>query len=180
MIRPARPADAVALAHIGATAWMATFGDSMPPADAAASIAEHKSPGFFAAALARGEVYLIAERAGAPVGYIGLGPALDLEVTSGPPPGPRDVLITGLYVLPGHQGAGLGRALLRAGLAHPMSAGAPRVLLSVWAKNPRALALYRAHGFREAGRTQVRAGGRVVDTDMVLALEPQMDADEHG
>lgn len=180
MIRPATSRDTQALAHIGATAWMAAFGDSMSAADAAASIAEHKSEAFFAAALARGEVYLLAERAGAPVGYIGLGPAVGMEVTGGPPPGPGDVRITGLYILPAHQGRGLGRALLRAGLAYPYVAGARRVLLSVWAKNPRALALYRAHGFREAGHMPVRAGGRVVDADMVLALEPQGDADAYG
>jgi len=55
-----------------------------------------------------------------------------------------------VYVLgvdPSAQGLGLGRALLRAGLAHLAARGCREVLLYVDAANPGALGLYTAEGF---------------------------------
>ena len=50
-------------------------------------------------------------------------------------------------VRPDRQGAGLGRQLLRWGIAHLRELGVETVALSVNGRNPRALALYEREGF---------------------------------
>jgi mycothiol synthase len=50
-------------------------------------------------------------------------------------------------VLPAWRGRGLGRALLRWGIAELRSRGVGRIVLAVEAANDRATALYRSHGF---------------------------------
>ncbi len=60
-----------------------------------------------------------------------------------------------VYVLavdPAHQGESLGAALLQRGLVHLADAGAAAVELYVEGENARALDLYTAAGFAEAGR----------------------------
>ena len=51
-------------------------------------------------------------------------------------------------VLPGRQGHGYGRQLLRWGVAHLREVGVETVTLSVNGRNPRALGLYESEGFR--------------------------------
>jgi GNAT superfamily N-acetyltransferase len=50
-----------------------------------------------------------------------------------------------VYVLEEHQGHGLGKAMMRAAMAHPALAGARRVMLAT----RDAHGLYRQHGFKE-------------------------------
>ena len=54
-----------------------------------------------------------------------------------------------------YRGRGLGERLLRAGLAAAKAQGFERVALTVYAKNPAAVALYRKVGFTLEG-TRVR------------------------
>lgn len=58
-------------------------------------------------------------------------------------------------VVPGAQGRGFGRTMLRCCLGELAARGARRVGLAVSAENARALALYRAFGFRERARARL-------------------------
>lgn len=64
--------------------------------------------------------------------------------------GPGIGWIGQIAVLPDHRGLGLGRYLLRWGVAHARSRGAEVVQLAVEAANDRALGLYRRAGFEPA------------------------------
>lgn len=55
-----------------------------------------------------------------------------------------------LAIIPGYQGKGLGRSLLRAAIHFGAEAGYDRAILCVNAENERAKALYLQEGFREA------------------------------
>ncbi|HZI11869.1 MAG TPA: GNAT family N-acetyltransferase [Myxococcus sp.] len=90
----------------------------------------------------------------------------------------RHVGVLGIGVHPAMQGLGVGRVLMEHLLAWVRAhrdAGGQRVLrveLQVRADNPRAIALYRSHGFEHEGtrRALVRADdGRLVD-DLVMGL----------
>ncbi|MGH3872258.1 MAG: ribosomal protein S18-alanine N-acetyltransferase [Pseudonocardiaceae bacterium] len=86
----------------------------------------------FVEALAAGHHYLVARQDGCLVGYAGMARAgSEAEVHT-------------LAVDPVHQGRGIGRALLRAILAH--AAGAT-VFLEVRTDNESAIQLYRSEGF---------------------------------
>ena len=89
----------------------------------------------------------------------------------------RDVdLIRHAYVLPEHQGRGLGGALLE----HIMRAAERRVLVGTWAAAEWAVRFYRRHGFRQVTpeqkdellRTYWRIPERQVETSVVLARPP--------
>lgn len=173
-LRPASARDAPALSAVGWEAWAQAFGASMAPGEVAAILARRKSPAYFRGAIARGGAFILAERGCAPIGYASLVPARRaLEVVGGRRPTARDLVLDGLYVRPCAQGAGLGRVLLAAALASEACARAECVYLSVWEENPRAAALYRAAGFVPVGAAPVRAGGRIVGWDAVMARHPR-------
>jgi ribosomal protein S18 acetylase RimI-like enzyme len=60
-----------------------------------------------------------------------------------------------LYVLPGHQGKGVGKALLDAAVA-ALPDGTPELLLDVLVTNEKAIGFYRSQGFGAAHRTPDR------------------------
>ncbi|MGH3915339.1 MAG: ribosomal protein S18-alanine N-acetyltransferase [Pseudonocardiaceae bacterium] len=94
------------------------------------------SPNAFLQALAAGHHYVAAREGGSLIGYAGLARVgAEAEVHT-------------LAVDPGHQGRGIGRALLRALLGH--AAGAT-VFLEVRTDNEAAIALYRSEGFTVIG-----------------------------
>lgn len=78
-----------------------------------------------------------------------------------------------LAVLPAHQGQGVGRRLLGAGLAEAKRLGAAEMILEVAEDNRAARALYAALGFAEVGRRRgyYRRSEGTVDA-LVLARAP--------
>jgi ribosomal protein S18 acetylase RimI-like enzyme len=92
----------------------------------------------------------VAELDGAIVGWSAVGPYRDDDV---PAPQPGCGEIVAIYVLPAHQGAGIGRALLthsldRLGELRP-------ALLWVARDNAPARRFYERYGFRADGATQI-------------------------
>jgi RimJ/RimL family protein N-acetyltransferase len=82
----------------------------------------------------------------------------------------------GMMLAPPWRGRGLGTALLDAGLAWAVNAGAHKAALEVWPHNEAALALYRKAGFVEEGRKRRhyrRANGEIWDAILMgLPLPP--------
>ncbi|TDK25738.1 ribosomal-protein-alanine N-acetyltransferase [Arthrobacter crusticola] len=79
--------------------------------------------------------YIVAEVDGAIVGYAGV---MTIDTTAD---------IQTIAVLPGHEGRGIGTAMLHELLAEAARRGAREVLLEVRADNPRAQLLYTRTGF---------------------------------
>ena len=77
------------------------------------------------------------------------------------------LLLSRLYVLPGHQRRGIGEGLLRAAVrSHP---GTKRVQLIVEARNTKALAFYGRHGFVVTGEIE-EGEPRPLRMEMVVGL----------
>ncbi|MFZ6180882.1 GNAT family N-acetyltransferase [Nannocystis pusilla] len=110
-------------------------------------------------------IYLVAERGDAIVGHALLDP-LSLAVTS-------HVVRLTIAVHEGHQGQGVGRALmdelLRWARANPR---VEKVELQVRSTNARAVALYRSLGFVEEGRKtrRLKVGPNTYIDDIYMAL----------
>ena len=134
-IRPARAADLPAVAAIyarEAREGHATFDHEPRPLD----VWEEK--------LADDDHFLVAEHDGGVVGY----------ATSSrfrPKPAYLHTRESTVYVAPGHQGLGTGRALYDALLALLVDDGVHLVVAAVALPNPGSLALHRACGFEEVG-----------------------------
>lgn len=153
-VRAARPGDLDALLAIDIATWSA---------DVSPGAAPDPETAMFTADL--GEV-LVAEVRDQVIGYV------HLERT-GPQPAHDHVLtINGFAVAPAHQGAGHGRALLRAALDEARRRDARRVCLRVLASNPGARRLYESCGFVVEGVLQgeFRLNGWYID-DLLMARE---------
>jgi GNAT superfamily N-acetyltransferase len=101
---------------------------------------------------------------GALIGVMGIQPVRDVD------------LIRHAYVLPQHQGQGVGTALLR----HLRGLGARRMLVGTWAAAEWAVRFYRHHGFEIVAperktallRSYWTVPDRQIETSVVLAHPP--------
>ena len=139
-ITTARPEQAAALSTMLKTAWHATY-DGIVGADEVAQItARWHAPEVLARQMADDNALcLIAED---PSGIIGNAYARAAEDGT--------VELSRLYILPQHQGRGLGSALLKA-VQNEYPGKAMR--LEVQPDNTQALAFYQAKGFEVTGRS---------------------------
>lgn len=71
--------------------------------------------------------------------------------------------VSSLYVLPDHQGEGIGGKLYRVAEEHGLTFGADRVWLGVMEQNVRALAWYRRLGFDFSEKQPFTMGASTVD-----------------
>ncbi|WP_246862347.1 GNAT family N-acetyltransferase [Nocardioides sp. SYSU D00065] len=101
-----------------------------------------------------GDHFLVAEHEGAVIGYATSSPFR-------PKPAYRHTRESTVYVAPGHQGLGAGRALYDALLTALAADGIHLVVAAVALPNPASLALHRACGFEEVG--VMREVGRKLD-----------------
>jgi phosphinothricin acetyltransferase len=94
--------------------------------------------------LADDDHFLVAEHDGHVIGYATSSPFR-------PKPAYRHTRESTVYVAPGHQGLGTGRALYDALLARLADDGVHLVVAAVALPNPASLALHRACGFEQVG-----------------------------
>ena len=155
-IRPATRADETALVGIDRATWDPSSGVGPRPGAGAAFFTERRDP----------EDTLVADDAGAVVGYVTLKQATKLESN-------RHVLtVNGIAVDPSAQGRGIGAALIAAAARLARARGARRLTLRVLGSNPGAQRLYESAGFVVEGtlRGEFRLGGAYVD-DVLMALD---------
>jgi ribosomal protein S18 acetylase RimI-like enzyme len=156
-IRRALAGDRALLTEFGARAFQEAFAAQNSAEDMALYTAAAFNPGRQAQELSEpGSIFLIAERAGLPVGYarvrLGAAPALD------PAPGERPMELARLYVDARSTGGGIGAALMDACLDTARAAGCDYVWLSAWEENTGAIRFYRREGFLVLGRAVFMLG----------------------
>jgi RimJ/RimL family protein N-acetyltransferase len=150
VIRPATPDDEPALRRLDRANWSTQHSPApLPPPDKPFET----------------EGTIVAEIAGAIVGYVRLGPALPITATD------HVLDIKGLMVDPAYRGHGMGKALTFAAITHAKQAGARKLTLRVLGNNPHAQAVYEACGFAVEGRLKdyFFLDGQYVD-DVAMAL----------
>ncbi len=141
-MRPARPADAEAIAAIhaqGIEERVATF-ETRPP-----------EPGAVSTLISHGALYLVCEREGAVIGFAKIGP---YEDHSHYYDGIGEATV---YVDPGARRTGAGRALLSALVDAARARGKHKLTAKVMAANEPSIRLFEAVGFRVVG-THLRHG----------------------
>ena len=161
-IRAAVEGDAPAMGRVMVTAFLAAHRGQLPGA-AYRKRVEEWTPEVSARAWARilpggrdraeRDVVLVAEQQAAGlVGLVSAGPA------EGDPTG-KVAEIGALYVLPAHQGRGIGGSLMRAAAAALAARGFRELRLDVLTANAAARAFYEAMGGRVMGRATVDEEG---------------------
>ncbi len=141
-VRRAIPADALAIAQVHVASWQSAYHGFFPPSVLAnLSIAERQA--LWAPRLASAAQLIWVSGEGARVtGFIAACASRDADL---PPPATAE--IAALYVEPDAWGAGCGRALCAAALAHLRQTAAENVTVWVLAGNVRARHFYERLGF---------------------------------
>ncbi|HYI14458.1 MAG TPA: GNAT family N-acetyltransferase [Thermomicrobiales bacterium] len=135
-VRTARSDDVPAVQRVAAVTWRATYAGQIPEADIAQFLESAYSERNLTAALSRlADGFIVAESDGVATGYAMAG--LNRE---GEPE------LYALYVLPEHQGAGVGQALWDAAKAALAVQGYSRMCCWVLAGNDRARHFYERQG----------------------------------
>jgi diamine N-acetyltransferase len=169
-IRRAGPADAGTLGWLGPLTFKEAFGGDFP----AAVIEARMHAAYARDQLERdlgdpSQAWFLAHAGAEPVGFLALA--------SGVPPacvlGPGPLELSRLYVREAWHGRGPAFALMGAGLEEAQARGAGTLWLQAWERNPKALAFYRAHGFRRSGEVVVAFAGRnLPHLVLVRAMKP--------
>jgi ribosomal protein S18 acetylase RimI-like enzyme len=142
VFRDAGPADAAALADVGAQTFVETFGHLYTAEDLSAFLECHKEQSW------RGELadpdlkVLLVEEAGAPVAYA----KVSSRTLPYDPEGPA-MELRQFYVVKPFQGAGIAPRLMDWVLGQAKARGADEICLSVWSENERAKRFYARYGF---------------------------------
>jgi ribosomal protein S18 acetylase RimI-like enzyme len=154
-IRRATPADAEALARIGASTFAETFAHLYPPDDLAGFLAEAHSVERARADLAdpNKAVWLV-EDGGEAIGFALAGPCKlpHPEVTAACGELER------IYLAAGRQGGGVGSRLFAETLAWLEREGPRRIWIGVWSENLGAQRFYARHGFEVVGTYEFVVG----------------------
>jgi ribosomal protein S18 acetylase RimI-like enzyme len=159
-IRPARAADAPALAGVHIDAWRTAYRGILSAQGLASLSYERREQWWrdaLAAATERRNVVFVAETpAGEVVGFASAGPE-----SSGDPAYRAELYA--IYILEAHQGRGLGRGLMRAAVDGLVQAGHTTMLLWVLADNVTARRFYERLGGRVLRRRPIELFGVAVD-----------------
>lgn len=167
-VRPPRPEDADRIAAVHVTSWRETYTDLLPEGFFTEAHSRQRRERW-AQILAEGRDewrIRVAEFDGEIIGFAMAGPVQDAaesvqpahdrvqepaQQASGSDSSARELYT--LYVLRGHQGTGVGQALLDAMLGTESGADSSPAPIFLWVakQNPRAIAFYLRNGFRFDG-----------------------------
>ncbi|GAA1553859.1 GNAT family N-acetyltransferase [Kribbella hippodromi] len=147
-VRRATLADANAVRQIGLTTWPVAYAGLVPDDFIADGLAKWWSLEAVERGITDGITLVATDitngtASAEVVGMVGLGKQEDFWV------------MWKLYVLPTHQKAGAGKALLNAAIA-ALPESTPELLLNVLVTNEKAIAFYRSRGFGTPRRTPDR------------------------
>ena len=154
-IRRAGPADAEALARIGAETFAETFAHLYPPEDLAPFLAEAHGARRARADLADpAKAVWLVEAGGEVIGYALACPAK----LSHPDVTPACGELDRFYLKAGRQGGGLGTRLFAEVMAWLEREGPRRIWIGVWSENLGAQRFYARHGFEVVGSYEFIVG----------------------
>jgi ribosomal protein S18 acetylase RimI-like enzyme len=162
VIRRGTTSDATALAAFAAWSFADTYAHDHSGTDMADYMAAAFSPAAQATELADPQtLVLVATPAGG-------GPvqAYAMCVTD---PQTGDEELRRLYIHPDWKGRGVAQSLMEAIIEHARSRNAPRITLSVWDRNERAISFYRRWGFAVIGIVAFTLG-REIQNDLEMGL----------
>lgn len=168
LVRAARRTDAADLAELAAATFPAASPADVDAADIQAYIEAHLSPKAFRGYLTDSRRWvLIAEIAGVPVGYsMTVAGEPEAPIAAAVPTRPTAEL-NKFYLLAEHRGTGAAASLMIASLDAARERGLPGLWLGVNARNTRAKAFYRRHGFERIGARSFTLGARLERDDVL-------------
>jgi GNAT superfamily N-acetyltransferase len=153
-IRPATVADAAGIARVQVTTWRATYRGLIPDETLDGMSVERRTERWVEnlSTTDDGIESFVASRGDEVQGFAGVGPARNDD-------DPEPWELYAIYVLPGRQGHGIGRALLGACAARVVERGGASLFAWVLDGNP-STAFYEATGAERRGTSTFPIGGQ--------------------
>lgn len=152
-LRPATLDDAALIASIHSASWQATYRGLLPDAFLDGEITRERAAYWEARLGAPGgerRIVLIAELAGEPIGFV---------CVERQPESAWGVLLDNLHALPGYQGIGVGKLLMRAAEDWARAQGETQLYLYVLEGNAPAIGFYERQGWQFVGAEPDHMGG---------------------
>ncbi|KAG9236294.1 acetyltransferase [Amylocarpus encephaloides] len=167
-IRNAAPWDASQIAHLGASTFTHTFGDSLPPADLEAYLnTSYAVPSILSEITSPAMTTLVATSPAAPDNILGF---TQLNTTSKEPcieHLPAPVELQRLYVAIDAAGQGIGRKLVEEAEHVARGLGKEALWLGVWEGNSKGQGIYKRLGFEYIGHHDF-VMGECVQRDWIM------------
>ena len=160
--RDATPNDAAAIDRVLRLTFTETFAHLYRQEDLETFLAKFTPEAWRSELLDPDRAFRLAETDGEVVGYVKLGP-LELPVQESRPA----ILLSQLYVLRDHHGAGIAHALMDWALSEAGRRGKEQLYLTVFTENHRARRFYDRYGFEAVGRYDFMVGSHA-DEDLVM------------
>lgn len=160
--RDASPDDAEAIDRVLRLTFSETFAHLYRREDLGAFLAKFTPEAWRSELTDPDRAFRLAEADGEVVGYVKLGP-LELPVNETRPA----ILLSQLYVLKDHHGAGIAQALMDWALAEAARREKEQLYLTVFTENHRARRFYDRYGFEAVGRYDFMVGTHA-DEDLIL------------
>ena len=158
-IRTATPDDAIAIAEIGKAAFTDAFGSLFRDSQQLQKYLDHTyDPGKLKGSLAKeNNIYEIAMLGDVPVAFTKMKKnSLNENIES-----IGQAELQKIYVLPGHQGSGIGKLLMDSVIQHGRSLQQDYIWLDVHISNNRAIAFYEIYGFAKHAKKYFTIGDQV-------------------
>lgn len=152
-LRAATVADAALIASIHTTSWRATYRGLLPDAFLDGEVAQERADWWQARMRAPGgerRIVLIAVLDDKPIGFV---------CVERQPESAWGALLDNLHALPGYQGIGIGKLLMRAAKDWAREQGETQLHLYVLEGNTPAIGFYERQGWQFAGAEPDRMGG---------------------
>jgi ribosomal protein S18 acetylase RimI-like enzyme len=154
-VRTAEPADAAAIAELGARTFLSTYAADNTPENIEAYITDSFSDETILTELKDPQsVFLLVVRDGLNIGFA--------KVCKSEPPDcvdePNSIELERIYVDANYQGGGIGARLMQAVIDYARSEGCGSVWLGVWEKNTAARGFYERQGFALVGSKYFTVG----------------------
>jgi ribosomal protein S18 acetylase RimI-like enzyme len=176
IIRRAEPADAEALAAIGATTFAETFAHLYPEADLRTFLAEAYGVESARSDLAHPlKASWLVEDSGHVVGYATAGPC----ALPHPLVGPKSFELKRFYLLKSCQNGGIGGRLWSQVMDWMLAQDPVDLWIGVWSENHGAQRFYGRHGFEKVGEYGFKVG-QTVDREFILRRPAHRNSNEPG
>jgi len=167
IIRKVRKDEIADLRELGEETFVKAFEDQNNPDDFKQYLSES-----FSLASIKGQIedpdsiFYFVEKGDQKIGYLKLnrGSAQTEQELE------NAIEIERIYLLPGHQGQGIGAQLIEKSIAIAKEEGFSTVWLGVWEENPAAIKFYKRHGFVQFAQHKFMVGSDE-QTDAMMKLE---------